>query len=371
MIKTITWITPEYFIETDIHIVTRLCDYFRINWFIVFTGNSTLYSKEIENIKNKKSGDCLEVIKYVLPKKHPISITYLSKYWNLLKRVKQTKADLYYTAIVGLPYFLPLAMLKLPRKKTIIAAHNVTTPKGASYAKITSIYNEICYRFFENFQTFSKSQREELLKRHPKKNILQAPFVLKDYGKPTVKMPDVITFISFGRIRGYKCVDNIIYAAQKVADNSNKPFKIIIAGECSDWQKYAAKIDKPDIFELIIREIENEEIPNLFGRSHYSLYPYKDIAQSGALFVSLNYKVPPIVSDLPAFREVLYDRENAIFVRPSDKEDLYKKMLWAVETFPTEHNILKRGMEKSISDEYSPSSIVKKYIHFFNTLISN
>lgn len=368
--KTITWVTPDYFIETDIHIVTRLCEFFRINWFIIYIGSDNIYYNELESIQKNSSSGKLNITKIILPKKNPLSIKYFCEYWNILSRVRKTNADLYYSAIIGLPYYIPIAMIKLPCSKTIFAAHNVTTPKGASHAKITSAYNNLCYKFFKNFQTFSDSQQKILSEKCHNKNIFYAPFILKDYGIPTVPQSDILTFICFGRIRGYKSIENIIYAAQKVADNSNVPFKVIIAGECSEWQNYSSKIYNPEIFELIIREIKNEEIPNLFGKSHFSLYPYKDIAQSGALYVSLNYRVPPILSDLPAFKEIFTDMEDSIFVTPSDKEDLYEKMLFSVENFPILYKKLKTGVEKTVSQKYTSEKIIQRYLKFFSSILN-
>ena len=34
--KTITWVTPEYFIETDIYVVPELAKYYIINWIIEY-----------------------------------------------------------------------------------------------------------------------------------------------------------------------------------------------------------------------------------------------------------------------------------------------------------------------------------------------
>lgn len=368
--KTITWITPEYFIETDIHIVSRLCEYFKINWYIVYVGSDNLYDKELKILQKKIPEKKLNINKTILPKKNPLATDYLLRYCKLLNDVRKTNADLYYSAIIGMPYYIPIAMIKLPKSKTIFAAHNVTTPKGAAYANITSAYNDLCYKYFDNFQTFSQSQKRKLLEKCPTKNIFYAPFILKDYGTPTASPNEIITFISFGRIRGYKCIENIIDAAQKVAVTTKIPFKVIIAGECSNWQAYSSKIQNPEIFELIIREIENDEIPNLFGRSHYSLYPYKDIAQSGALYVSLNYKVPPILSDLPAFKEIVNDREDSLFVTPDNKEELYEKMLYAVENFTTLYPVLKAGIEKTVMKNYTSEKIVHRYLQFFNSLIN-
>ena len=47
--------------------------------------------------------------------------------------------------------------------------------------------------------------------------------------------------------------------------------------------------------------------------TYYICLPYRKIYQSGVLMMSLCYKKPVVVSDLPSFKEVLKDKETAVF----------------------------------------------------------
>ena len=173
----------------------------------------------------------------------------------------------------------------------------------------------------KNYQTFSQSQYNLLKATYKKKNVFYAPFVLKDYGAPKMTPnEEYVTFLNFGRIRGYKCIDVLIRAAEKVQKETQKKFKVIIAGGCNDWINYQKFIKHPSLFELPIENIPNDQIPDLFGRTHYTVLPYQDIVQNGVLMVCINYSKPSILRKLPAFEEILTDGKDSFFIDPANED---------------------------------------------------
>ena len=364
---TIVWITPEYFLETDIYIVPDLVSRFKIHWIIEHSSpreHVPFYGdmQKLENVDNLY----IEYIKR--PIGHPLDIKFWRFYWRFISKIKSYNPDVIYSAILGIPY-VPFCVLRIPRKKIVFAAHNVSTPKGVKHYTLTKLYNGLVWRWFQNFQNFSKSQFELLRKQYGKKNNFYAPFVLKDYGEPTNKTSDIITFLSYGRIRGYKSVDVLIEAAQRVKEQTNIPFKVIIAGECSNWDFYQSKIRYPEIFDLRIKNIENEEVPNLFGETHYTVLPYQDIAQSGALFVCINYSKPPILSSLPAFNEYITDGVDGLFIRPANVDDLTEKMLDVVRHHDSVYSSLVFNLNEMKKQNFDKSIIIENYKLYFESLI--
>lgn len=365
--KMITWVTPDYFLETDIYIVPDLAKSFKIQWIIEHgcnKGQIPFYAdlqrlREIDNLN-------IEYIKS--PTANPLSPVLWGFYWRLISKIKSYKSDAIYSAILGAPY-IPFCIMRIPRQKIVFAAHNVTTPRGVKHYTLTKLYMGLVWIWFKNFQNFSMAQYNLLRTRYHDKNNFYAPFALKDYGAPTNKMNDIITFLSFGRIRGYKRIDVLIDAAQRVKELCDIPFKIIIAGECGNWDKYQSMIKYPEIFDLHIQNIDNNSIPNLFGESHYTVLPYQDIAQSGALFVCINYSRPSILSFLPAFSEYLTNGVDGLFIRPANVDDLVDKMLYVIKN----HNDIYPALVKNLNDKkannFDKSVIVEKYKQYFNALI--
>ncbi len=61
-----------------------------------------------------------------------------------------------------------------------------------------------------------------------------------------------------------------------------------------------------------------EELVAAYRAADAVVYPYRAITTSGALATGLALGVPIVASDLPVFREVLRDGENALLVDPTD-----------------------------------------------------
>lgn len=365
MKKQISWITPSYFVETDIYVVPELSKYYRINWIITYDGLIP-FETELQAIG-----------------KHDLTIVYKKEsftsmfswqaftfYRDVINSALAVSPEFIYTANLNYPFLL-IALLKLPRSITTIAAHNVITPKGSSHYLFNKLYSGLCFTFFKNFQNFSQSQYELMQSLYSHKNCFYAPFVMKDYGKTAVVPDDnCISFLFYGRIRGYKNPEVVICAAQEVAKRTNKPFKIIIAGECQNWGEYANLINKPELFDLRIRMIDNKDVPDLFGAVHYTLLPYKDIAQSGALFVCINYAKPSILTKLPAFQEVLLDNINALFLDNDSVDTLADKMLYVINNHDRIYPRLKDGLENLRDTTFNKEAIINKYKSFIDSIIN-
>lgn len=365
--NTIVWITPEYFLETDIYVVPILANDYNIHWIIEYGGDKERipFITKLREINNNSN---LHIEFISRPIAHPLSLKFWNHYWNLISVVKSHKPVLIYSAILSFPY-IPFCILRIQKQKIIFAAHNVNTPKGVKHYSLTKIYMGMTYNWFVNFQNFSKSQYYLLRKHYHKKNNFYAPFVLKDYGKPTNQENEIITFLSYGRIRGYKCIDVLIKAAQRAREQSDVPFKVIIAGECSAWEKYQSLIKYPEIFDLRIKNIKNEEVPNLFGECHYSVLPYQDIAQSGALFVCINYSKPSILSILPAFTEYLSDGVDGLFIRPANIDDLTDKMLYVLKNHNDIYPKLVENLKINKTKNFDKNDIIQKYKIYIDSLI--
>ena len=219
---------------------------------------------------------------------------------------------------------------------------------------------------------FSKSQRQVLESRYKGKNVLEAPLALKDYGSPetsqTVEDKGFVRFLNFGIIRDYKRVDLLIEAACLLYERGFRNFRISIAGSCPEWEeKYAAAVKYPEVFELDIRRIPNDEVANLFAVSDYFVMPYQDIAQSGAITVAFQYNVPVIVSDIPQFREFVQDGITGLYFRSEDAVSLADTMQYALENAAL-HDSLKANQAAFVKENLSLESIVDRYRSYIDRL---
>lgn len=365
--NTIVWITPDFFVETDIYVVPTLASHFKIHWIIE-------HGKKVEDIpfyselSMDSNIDNLNIEFIQRPCAHPLSPKFWKHYWKLISKMKSYSPDVIYSAILGIPY-IPFTILRIPRKKIVFAAHNVNTPTGVKHYCLTKLYMGLTLKWFINFQNFSQSQYKLLSKKYSGKNNFYAPFVLKDYGDPSNHPNDLITFLLYGRIRGYKSIEVLIEAAQRAKERCTIPFKVIIAGACDNWEQYQEKIHYPELFDLRIQSVDNKDVPNLFGESHYSVLPYQDIAQSGALFVCINYSKPPILSKLPAFTEYITDSVDGFFIRPANVGDLTEKIIYILQNHKSLYPKLVSNLDKMKTENFSKDVIISRYKDYFNSLL--
>ena len=361
--KSICWVTPDYFLDTDAYIMRYLPDYFHIHWIITKKKDSQLsYSWLIEEI-NKKSSVRIEI--YELDGKS-YGLKGLRYFIKLQEKTRY--ADIVYRPS-GFLYTLPLMILFGNKRNTIVPIHNVRTPKGGSWYFINKIYTGIAVRYFKNYVTFSQSQQHLLLSLNQTANVLYAPFMLKDYGKATIKRKNnLVTFLSFGNIRRYKRIDVLIEAAQHVFEETSINFRVIIAGSCPNWKEYQQLIKYPELFDTRIGRVMDEDIPNLFEESDYFVTPYQDIAQSGSLIVGINYNKPIIASKLEAFEEYVEDGKNGYLIKPADTDDLVRVMTYIVTHHQTTYPKLKENQRRMIAAKFDDKVIIRKYVDFLSEI---
>lgn len=357
------WITPDYYLDTDFYIVSLLCEYYQIEWYIVSRGK-TVYDDELGKMSSIKN---IRVSLELLPYRNR-SLKLLFAYCRLALKIKKSQPDYFYTGLHGYPYALPVIKIILGKVKTIVPLHNVNIPKGASCYRFAKWNTGRILNSFKNYQSFSLSQFNLLKSLKPRANVFYTPFLLKDYGKPTVVPNKKITFLNFGNIRDYKRVDVLIDAAQRAFEKTGVEFIVEIAGACIDWEKYQAMIRYPQLFNLNIRKVDNEEIPNLFGRSHYFVVPYQDIAQSGSVVVGINYDKPIIASDLEAFREYVKDGMDGYLMKPASVDDLTQIMIDILRNHDRIYPQLVAGLKQIKEEKFATAAIVQKYIHMFESL---
>ncbi|MBO4454924.1 MAG: glycosyltransferase [Bacteroidales bacterium] len=370
--KKISWITADYFLDVDLPVISRLKDDYKIFWQIVIGRSSGSDHDSYVRMLIPDPGDNLK-IEFVHERYRRSDPRMFFSDLGTVRRAKSFKPDLYYISGFMYPWGLLLQKLLLPLDRVVIACHNVSTPKGASLSWLARINIGFVLRNFRNIQVFSKSQRAVLESRYKNKNVLEAPLALKDYGRPAeseaARNKGFVRFLNFGIIRDYKRVDLLIEAGCLLYEHGFRNFRILIAGSCLEWEeRYAPLIKYPEVFELDIRRIPNEDVAALFARSDYFVMPYQDIAQSGAMTVAFQYNLPVIVSDLPQFKEFVEDGKTGLCFKTEDPVALADKMQYVLENHNAIYAELKHNQQVFVQEYLSLDSIVSRYREFFDSL---
>lgn len=367
--KKIAWISPAAVISTDRFIIPELSKHYDIDWIIIAWKDEKVdFEKQLAELR--KQGK----ISYLIKRQNIKSSDPRVIFWwkSLIKELKKGKYDLIYQVMFGAPYYMPLLNLLLKKQKILIAIHNVVVPLGGSHYKMSKWYGHYTIQHFKYFHTFSKHQMQELLNIVPGKKCDYSPFVIMDYGEPKGnRSDDVITFLNFGIIRDYKRVDVLIDAAQIAYERTKQRFRVIIAGSCDNWERYSKGIKYPELFDLRIRRIEDEEVPDLFGEADYFVAPYQDIAQSGSAVVAINYDMPIIASRLPAFEEYIVDKKTGYLINPADKNDLARVISEVVVTHSEVFKQQRAEIRKWKEEHFTAEKVSHDYMRNFEEVMNS
>lgn len=360
----ISWITPTYFIDTDLPVVSKLQHIFKIKFIVVIPW----YEKnDYESFVRSKIDESVTDLLFI-KQKFPYSFLNYFTTKKIMKELTNFNADVYYLSYQMLDEYKKC----LDLTKCIIPCHNVTTPKGARNEVKAAEYTDTLLRTFNNIQVFSEFQEKVLKSRYQGKNVLMAPFLLKDYGEPTIQVDrlteEPIQFLNFGNIVLYKRLDLLIEAVNILVERGLTNFKVKIAGHCKNWQDYEALIKYPDFFDLEIKRIPNEDIPNLFARSQYFVLPYQDIAQSGSMAVAFRYGLPAIVSDIEPFKEFVKDKYNGYSFKSQNAESLADVMEFIIKNHKSIYPSLAINVKEYVKEKYSDAAIVKAYTQYISSI---
>jgi glycosyltransferase involved in cell wall biosynthesis len=136
----------------------------------------------------------------------------------------------------------------------------------------------------------------------------------------------------FGNIAPYKGLEHLITALAHLKEKHDD-FMLIIAGRIKDcgayWESIQHIIDKRSLEDYVIKRIEfipDEEIEIYFKSADVLILPYKFIFQSGPLFLSYNFGLPVIASDVGSFREDIIEGKTGFICRTEDPQDLSEKI---------------------------------------------
>jgi glycosyltransferase involved in cell wall biosynthesis len=134
----------------------------------------------------------------------------------------------------------------------------------------------------------------------------------------------------FGRITPYKGLEVLIPAFRQVLANS-EDYRLIIAGRLDAqsgeryWKRIRETLLKDGKEGAVIQRTEfitDEQTEVYFKAADVLVLPYKEIYQSGVLFLGHSFGLPVIATDVGSLKDDIVENENGFVCRPEDPEDL-------------------------------------------------
>lgn len=365
--KTLIWITPDSFMDTDFHIVPQLYNHFYIHWIVLQSNKSRFSKKNIDCVISDCKNIQVEYIKDKYRQRNPLRLFVNCK---ILYKIRCLNPDAIYLNLSA--GFWDLFMIPfLKSKNTVVTAHQGKVHIGMAHKKIVGAIRKMWYEHFKNVNMFSRSQAELFKIDFPNSKIFQFVLGLKDFGPANNQRPMTgdVRFLSFGTLNYAKNVDLLIDAACMLYEDGVRGFKVSINGSCNDWSWYQQRIKNPEIFELNIRMIDNSEIPNLFNGAHYLVQPYRVVSQSGPTKIAYNYNLPVIVSNLPGFMDELENGVNGYSFECGNVESLANRMRQLIENHQAEYPRLIERMKLYTEEHYTKETLTAQYINMIEEVI--
>jgi glycosyltransferase involved in cell wall biosynthesis len=231
---------------------------------------------------------------------------------------------------------LLLAWYRLLGKRLAFTAHNVNVRRrdgGDSWLNRFTL--RIQYRLVHCIFVHTERMKAELIADFgvPERRVCVVPYGINNAVPETaltcaaaraqLDLPaDQRVLLCFGAIAPYKGFDLLLEALRLLHTRGVHP-RVVIAGKpkggCEAYlaglQELAARILPADAVRFDIGFVPDERAEMYFKAADALLLPYRNIFQSGVLFMGFGYGLPAIATDVGDFREDVADGETG-FLAP-------------------------------------------------------
>jgi glycosyltransferase involved in cell wall biosynthesis len=185
--------------------------------------------------------------------------------------------------------------------------------------------------------------------------------------------PGKLLILWQGIIFPYKGIDLLLKAWRQVeANNDNVCLLIVGTGSPELSEQIREQISRLELKQarLHLRFISTEELVALYRAADIVVYPYRAITTSGALATGLALGKTIVASNLPVFRELLTNRENALLVDPENSTELAAVLTELCENFSFRQQLAAAVHTMNFGDQ-SWLSIADRTKKFYVAILSD
>ena len=140
------------------------------------------------------------------------------------------------------------------------------------------------------------------------------------------------TILFFGRITPYKGLEYLIAAFRQITARREN-YRLVIAGRPDRCEKYWAALReqlREDVQSgrVLLRDefIPDDETEVYFKGADVLVLPYKEIFQSGVLFLGHSFGLPVLAANVGSLKDEIVEGKTGLVFRPEDPTDLARAM---------------------------------------------
>lgn len=227
-------------------------------------------------------------------------------------------------------------------KKIVLTAHNVNTRKrDRKDTRLNRLTLRIQYRLADHIFVHTESMKGELIADFgvEARQVTVIPFGINNAvpitsltpaeARQRLGIPDrnrAILF--FGRIAPRKGLDFLIAAFHKIVDGQ-AGYHLTIAGRperCETYWNAIQESIREDVQggRVLLRAnfIPDEETELYFKAADVLVLPYRQIYQSGVMFLGYSFGLPVLAADVVSMKDDIVDGKTGFVFRPEDSDHL-------------------------------------------------
>ena len=272
----------------------------------------------------------------------------LSYYFKLIRYTATAKPKIFHILWNNKFLYFDRTLLtsyyKLLGKKVALTVHNVNTEKrdnkDSAFNRLTL---RIQYRLADHLFVHTAKMKEELMDEFgvQAERTSVIPLGINNFAPQTNLTPDEAkrrlgirqdekAVLFFGRITPYKGLEILVEAFQKGLPPEGN-YRLMIAGrpeeatEASYWfpirEALREGVQKGRVL-LRAEHIPDEETELYFKAADVLVLPYRDIYQSGILFLGYSFGLPALAANVGSMSDEMVEGRTGFLFRPEDSTDL-------------------------------------------------
>jgi glycosyltransferase involved in cell wall biosynthesis len=267
-------------------------------------------------------------------------------YLRLLYYTASTRSDIFHiqweNSIALFDRTLLNLYYKLLGKKLVFTVHNVYREARDNTATPLRWFSlKVMYHLVDRIIVHTPKMKEELgslfrislekiiIIPHGINNRVQKKGITQEEARRRLGIvPTVRVVLFFGQIDEYKGIETLIDAAA-ILVQKDPSIILIVAGKPKRQSDYVLKL-KTQVEKSIpeknvmlqLHFIPENEVETYFSAADCVVLPYKNIFQSGVLFLAYRFGVPIIATDVGSFSEDIIDGVTGFICKPNNAEDM-------------------------------------------------
>lgn len=313
--------------------------------------------------------------------------SYLAMWFLILKHIVVSKADIFHmqNLITARKDFLFFMLLKILPVKVVYTAHNVLPHDSHERDAFGMKFVFQCiYKCADGIITHSKRDKKEIASvfaidpgkistiPHGDYNFFQSvpKAGIGDMRKRYNIGVEERVILSFGTIRKYKGLHNLISAFAALDSKERENIHLLLIGRMVDedyFTELQELIRKHCLGESVIllsKYVPFEEVPIYFEAADLVALPYEHIYDSGVLRLAFSFSKPVIATKVGIFNELVIDGENGFLVGEGIGE-LTKGLKRFQDTTEDDLSLMGENSAKLFDEELKWDKIASKTLEFY------